>query len=65
MENIDEIALYFNGKVSTTYALLGLGYGRRACQGFQRPPLTPMGVFKPRRYKSQADNQDLYILDPH
>ncbi len=30
-----------------------------------RPPLTPMAVFEIRRYKSQSDNQDLYIGDPH
>jgi len=32
-ENIGETALYVNGKVSTTYALLGLGYG---WEGFRR-----------------------------
>jgi hypothetical protein len=35
MENIGEMALYVNGKVSTTYAVLGLGYGEGACQGWQ------------------------------
>jgi hypothetical protein len=27
MENIGQAALYFNGKVPTTYAAIGLGYG--------------------------------------
>jgi len=35
MENIDEVALCVKGKASTTYEVLGLGYGGRACQGFQ------------------------------
>jgi len=34
-ENIGEMALYVNGKVSTTYVVLGLGYGGRACEGYQ------------------------------
>jgi len=33
MENIDEVALCVKGKASTTYEVLGLGYGGRACQG--------------------------------
>ena len=28
---MDEMALYVKGKVSTTYAVVGLGYGERAC----------------------------------
>jgi hypothetical protein len=32
-ENIGEMALYVNGKVSTTYAIIGLGYGEK---GFLR-----------------------------
>ena len=35
MRNIGEKALYVNGKMPTTYAVLGLGYGRRACEGCQ------------------------------
>jgi len=65
MENIDEVALCVKGKASTTYAVLGLGYGGRACQGFQRPPLTPMAAFRIRRHSSQWHNQDLYVIDPH
>jgi hypothetical protein len=36
IKNIGEMPLYVKGKGSTTYALLGLGYGvraREACQG--------------------------------
>ena len=53
MENIDEVALCVKGKASTTYAVLGLGYGGRACQGFQGPPLTPMAAFRIRRHSRQ------------
>jgi hypothetical protein len=35
MGSIGEVALYVNGKVSTTYAVLVLGYGEGACQGLQ------------------------------
>ena len=35
MENIGEVALYVNAKVSTTYAVLGLGYGGRAFEAYQ------------------------------
>ena len=35
MKNIGEIALYVKGKVPTTHALLGLGYGVRACEACQ------------------------------
>jgi len=35
MENIGEMALYVNRKVSTIYAVIGLGYGERACEGCQ------------------------------
>jgi len=31
MESIGGLALYVNGKVSTTYAVIGVGYGGRAC----------------------------------
>jgi hypothetical protein len=34
-ENIGEVALYVKGEMSTTYAVLGLGYGGRACEGYQ------------------------------
>jgi len=33
MENIGEVALYIKGKVSTTYTVLGLGYGGRGIKG--------------------------------
>jgi hypothetical protein len=32
MENTDEVALYVKGKLSPTYAVLGLGYGKRGCE---------------------------------
>jgi len=32
MENIGEMALYVKGEVPTTYTVLGLGYGGRACE---------------------------------
>ena len=35
-ESIGEMALYVKGKVSTTYAAIGRGYGGRACEGCQR-----------------------------
>ncbi len=35
MENIGEVALYVKGKMSTTYAVVGLDYGDRACEGCQ------------------------------
>jgi len=34
-ESIGGMALYGNGKVSTTYAVIGLGYSERACEGCQ------------------------------
>ncbi len=43
MENMGEVALYVKGKMSTTYAFLGLGYGARACA---RPP--------PARHRSRS-----------
>jgi hypothetical protein len=33
MENIDEVALYIKGKVSTIYTVLGLGYGGKGIKG--------------------------------
>lgn len=35
MENIGEMALYVNRKVSTAYAVIGLGCGERASEGCQ------------------------------
>ena len=35
MENIGEMVLYVNRKVSTAYAVIGLGCGERACEGCQ------------------------------
>ena len=34
--NIEELPLCVKGKVSTTYAIFGLAYGGRACEGCQR-----------------------------
>jgi len=34
-ESIGEMALYVNGKVSTIYPVIGLGYGEKACEGCQ------------------------------
>lgn len=33
MENIDEMALYIKGKMSTIYTVLGLGYGGEDIKG--------------------------------
>lgn len=35
MGSVGEMTLYVKGKASTTYAVVGLCYGERACEGCQ------------------------------
>jgi len=60
-ESIGGMALYGNGKVSTTYAVIGLGYSERACEGCQGQAGMKYGVLS-RQVRRLVGSWQFYFL---